>query len=366
MPYYQYLRKSSDDEQIRTVNGLLRLKEALANEIPKKTISENLLIATWNIREFDSNNYGMRSDEALYYIAEIIDHFDMIAIQEVNENLEALERVKLLLGYAYKVVFSDVTEGNSGNNERLAFMYDSRKLSFTGLAGEVVIPPVKVTTDSGEKMYNPATQLARTPLILGLRTAWFKFSVSTVHIIYGSGSNDEPRRVKEIQLLSDFLAARADDKNSHTDNMILLGDFNIFKPSNQTFKEIAKNFTIPKPLQDLPTNVPQSKFYDQIAFRGNVPSDEIQGGVFNFFNHVYRLEDELAYADKMPDTYHKKTEADKKTRYYKTYWRTHQMSDHLPMWMELKIDFSKDYLNNLKDGVITEDEEVLPSMPLNF
>jgi hypothetical protein len=32
-----------------------------------------------------------------------------------------------------------------------------------------------------------------------------------------------------------------------------------------------------------------------------------------------------------------------KTRYYKD-WRTYQMSDHLPMWIELKTDFSMEYL----------------------
>ena len=34
----------------------------------------------------------------------------------------------------------------------------------------------------------------------------------------------------------------------------------------------------------------------------------------------------------------------RKRIYYRTYWRTHQMSDHLPMWVELKIDFSRQYL----------------------
>ncbi len=33
-----------------------------------------------------------------------------------------------------------------------------------------------------------------------------------------------------------------------------------------------------------------------------------------------------------------------KHRYYKTYWRTHQMSDHLPMWIEFKVDFAEEYL----------------------
>jgi hypothetical protein len=36
-------------------------------------------------------------------------------------------------------------------------------------------------------------------------------------------------------------------------------------------------------------------------------------------------------------------------------WRTFQMSDHLPMWVEIKIDYSTEYLKGkLKDtfGVI--------------
>ena len=308
MPYYQYLRNSLEAERIRTSNGLLRLKEALKEKIPRKTISENLLIATWNIREFDSKDYGFRSQEAIYYIAEIIDHFDIIAVQEVNEDLYALNRVKKILGFAWKVIYSDVTKGKSGNNERLAFLYDSRKLTFTGLAGEIVIPPKRIQTEDGDRIYQPQDQLARTPLLIGLRTSWFKFSISTVHIIYGSNSADEPRRIKEIELLSDFLAERTENPHAHSNNMILLGDFNIFKPSNETYEQITKNFFIPEELQELPTNVPQNKFYDQIAFRGDVPLERIQGGIFNFYEHVYRLADEQSYADQMPNTYHNHTE----------------------------------------------------------
>ena len=348
MPYYQYLRYLPDEgERERSAQGLLRLKDALAAEVPKKTIADNLLIATWNIREFDSNAYGERMQEAIYYIAEIIDHFDLVAVQEVNENLYGLNRVMKVLGDAWKVIYSDTTEGNSGNDERLAFLYDTRKLTFTGLAGEIVIPPQKMEEEGQTNWYEPATQLARTPFLIGLRTSWFKFMISTVHIIYGRGVNDDPRRVKEIGLLSDFLAARASSRHAHSQNLILLGDFNIFKPSNDTFNEITRNFYIPPGIQNLPTNVKQDRFYDQIAFLGEVPTAEIQGGVFNYYNHVYRLEDELEYADRMPATYQNKTEAADKTRYFKTYWRTHQMSDHLPMWVELKIDFSRPYLNNL-------------------
>lgn len=347
MPYYQYLRNTDEDERKRTAEGLLRLKAALASSVPAKTISENLLIATWNIREFDSKSYGKRSEEAIYYIAEILDHFDLIAVQEINEDLEGLYRVRRVLGNQWRIIYSDTTAGKSGNQERLGFLYDSRKLTFTDLAGEVVIPPMQVPTEDGAKVYQPQEQLARTPFIVGLRTSWFKFMISTVHIIYGRGVNDSPERVREIQLLSDFLAERTERQYAHARNLILLGDFNIFKKSNKTFAEITRNFYIPEELQDLPSNVSQNKYYDQIAFRGDVPVKDINAGIFNFFEHVYRLEDELNYASKMPDTYSDKTDPAAKTRYFKTYWRTHQMSDHLPMWVELKIDFSEDYLKNM-------------------
>ena len=45
MPYYQYLRNANTAERELAVAGLLRLKDALAAQIPKKTTAENLLIA---------------------------------------------------------------------------------------------------------------------------------------------------------------------------------------------------------------------------------------------------------------------------------------------------------------------------------
>lgn len=345
MPYYQYLRGVSKEERQRTAAGLLRLKDALATQVPDRSLSENLLIATWNIREFDSKNYGERMQEAIYYIAEIIGHFDLVAVQEVNENLDGLYRLKKVLGRHWQSIYTDVTVGRRGNRERLAFLYDSRKLSFTSLAGEIVIPPHEERDEGGSTIYQPAEQLARTPFIIGLRAGWFSFTITTLHILYGSSSNDDPRRVKEIGMLSDFLAERTDDPNAQSPNLILLGDFNIFKPENDTYKEITRNFYIPPEIQHLPSNVRQNKFYDQVAFRGNVPTDEIQGGVFNFYDYVYRPQDEEEYASYMPDTYHDKDDPEDKRRYYEVYWRTHQMSDHLPIWVELKIDFSRNYLS---------------------
>ena len=55
--------------------------------------------------------------------------------------------------------------------------------------------------------------------------------------------------------------------------------------------------------------------------------------------------------DAMGDAYHTTSEGNPRSdsgkhTYYRTYWRTHQMSDHLPMWVELKIDYSREYLKD--------------------
>lgn len=53
-------------------------------------MTNTLLLATWNIREFDSGKYSYRGDDPYYYIAEILSRFDSIAIQEVRDGLYPL------------------------------------------------------------------------------------------------------------------------------------------------------------------------------------------------------------------------------------------------------------------------------------
>jgi len=57
----------------------------------------------------------------------------------------------------------------------------------------------------------------------------------------------------------------------------------------------------------------------------------MKSGTFPFFDHVYRDEDRQSYR---PDATEKE---------YKQ-WRTFKMSDHLPLWVEIGVDFGTDYL----------------------
>ncbi len=160
MPFYYWIDGEKESGK-RTAEGLLSLKDGFEKAaIPARTASDSLLLATWNIREFDSSKYGERGQESIYYIAEIMSRFDLVAVQEVNENLEALETLMRYLGGWWKYLITDVTEGTRGNRERMAFVYDSRKLSFGGIAGEVLIWPSRASISSPLSERSPTNRLS--------------------------------------------------------------------------------------------------------------------------------------------------------------------------------------------------------------
>jgi endonuclease/exonuclease/phosphatase family metal-dependent hydrolase len=347
MPLYYRLDGTTPDGK-RTAAGLLRLREQM-KEIPPKDVSDTLLLATWNIREFDSAKYGPRLEEAYYYIAEVASHFDLVAIQEVREDLKPLQKLRALLGNWWGYLVTDVTAGTAGNRERLAFVFDGRKVRLSGVAGEIVIPPVK----KGNKEVAPAEQLARTPYLCGFKAGWARFNLCTVHIVYGKSKPNDPARVDEIRELCQFLAARAKQDVSREENLIILGDFNIFSRKDATMEQVtAAGFQVPKELQQLKgSNVRHDKFYDQIAFMVNDRMLESTGraGVFDFYESVFRASGEADYLEVARQN-QKQAKPEKKLPAGKwpgkgyLDWRTYQMSDHLPMWVQLKIDFCNEYL----------------------
>ena len=355
MPFYYEIDANTEAGR-RTAQRLLVLRDQLDAEIPRRFAEGTLLLGTWNIREFDSAAYGSRSAECFYYIAEILSRFDLIAVQEVREDLAALDRVRRVLGLWWKYLVTDVTAGTAGNRERLAFLYDSRKVRFSGVAGEVVLPPVKIKDGRKTIRTDPSRQLSRSPFICSFQSGWFKFMLCTVHILYGTSAAEDPMRRKEIQEIANFLARRAAEVSTWSQNLILLGDFNIFRPTDVTFKALTdEGFVVPKGLQKLPANATKNKHYDQIAFKvRDVDLEAVQSGVFDYYKTIYTLDDEKLYAPQMGKAYLRtKTgarNAKSRASYYKTFWRTHQMSDHLPMWVELKTDFGREYLTRRASG----------------
>jgi endonuclease/exonuclease/phosphatase family metal-dependent hydrolase len=346
MPDYAALPSIADAAQRqRTVEGLKRLRPGLAAAIPARTATDTLLLATWNIREFDDGKCGYRSDEAYFYIAEVLSRFDLIAIQEVRNGLYPLQRLQKLMGAGWDFIVTDVTLGVAGNTERMAYLFDRRKVQFSGLAAELVLPKDGKATDP------EPVQFARSPYVAGFRAGWADITLCTVHIYYGDDTPVDPRRLAEITALGKTLAKNADklsaapqalaDGPKAPSNLLLLGDFNIFNRADVTFDALIQaGFKIPEALQKVPgSNVDRNKHYDQIAFYKQLSHLTPTGraGVFDVYEHVYRLADEALYADERKV---------KPGRSYKD-WRTYRLSDHLPMWIEFGVDDADAYLAGL-------------------
>ena len=342
MPFYRDLTRTTTKGR-RTLERLIELRGVFeAQGLPQRNLESTLLIATWNLREFDSASYGSRTDESIQYIAEIVSRFDVVAVQEVRKSLDGLDRLMRVLGSYWNYLVSDVTEGAKGNRERLAILYDTRKLRLSGLVGEIVLPPLDG---------HPVEQIDRTPYIVGFTAGWAKFALVTAHLRWGTGVANDPGRLREIDHLAAFLDRRASDKTSWARNMVLLGDFNIFRPTDPTALALSDHgFVVPAPIIDARTNLSRRRSYDQIAFhvdRDRIDDVEV-GGVFDYSGVLYRDSDEANYVDDMGSAYRTKrtgvdrTEAERTAHYRR--WRTHQMSDHLPLWTELKIDYSERYL----------------------
>ena len=302
-----------------------------------------------------------------------------MAVQEICEDLWPLKKLMFILGDRYDYIVTDVTHSSlGGNRERLGFIYDKYKVKFTGEAGEIVLPKKLLISEAGKE----GRQFSRTPFGVEFQSGWFKFKFSTVHIYFGSNSGNTPqykRRVAEIDAVAKYLATEAKKKES---NHILVGDFNIKKAGSDGFNALEKHGF--KTVQNKKgSNKDQTKYYDQISFRAKrnqiaFLEPKRADRVIQFFDSIYRKEDYTTYKSvmtvminrkiKLAEKALKATTAKGKTKklkkqiatlnaakrsdtslekYYDE-WRTFQASDHLPLWVEIKIDFSNEYLEGLK------------------
>jgi len=320
MPYYGDMRRYEPVLKARVSEGLLRLRADLKQHVPDRALRSTILLATWNIREFGGNKGGGRTPESLHYIAEILSAFDLIAVQEVRD-LDDLKAVVRLLGPRWDYMVTDVTEGRAGNRERMAYVFDTRTVRFRNLVGEIVIPKAHLLADQ--------RQFARTPFLAAFQAGWSKFNLVTVHMYFGDERGAKfDRRVEEIAYISEFLAKRSQKEG---ETYVALGDFNVVNPDDRTMTALESGGF--RMLTDVPSNLGGDKWYDQIAVRAQRNEFKPTGrsGAYDFRAAVFRGVDEPVYADRLG------------RMRFKT-WSTYQMSDHLPLWAELEVDFSDAYL----------------------
>jgi exonuclease III len=362
-PKFNQLTEKAD--RLRIIENIIELRKHLKRDIPERTVGETFLLATWNIRDFGAYggkhfNPSPRLTESLFYIAEIISAYDLVAMQEVNENMSEFIKLMEILGPNWRYIATDTTEGSGGNGERMAFIYDTSKVFFQNIAGEIVLPERTKKKDEKDDK-----QFARTPFLVKFQIGWLKFNLCTVHLYYGEDKGEKlDRRVKEIDNIAGFIHKRCEKDN---ENYILLGDMNIVSATDATMAALKKHdFILPSDItkKHIPSNMNQDKLYDQIAFlykdeMVELGKSENNAGVFNYYQTIFREKDFDIYY-KIATNKDEKNKQDKfiwgeneteRKKYFKSDWRTWQMSDHLPMWVELKIDFTDKFLEKLKEEV---------------
>lgn len=281
----------------------------------------NLLLASWNIANLGVHK---RRPADLKVIAAILSWFELIAIQEIADNLDDFLGLIAELPDHFAWIFND----RAGNDERSGYIYDTRRVSLSPKIGEVVIVDSDRRYITLPGITRKFQGFNRNPYLAGFYVESTQLLLTNCHLIYGSqGSSAErkasiERRQLEAYAIARWCDLRRNDKHRWTRNILALGDFNL--PRAETGDAIyaaltKRGLSLPPHTTRIPTNVSNSADYDQIAVTPGLKSKVKKMGVFDFDGAIF---------------------ADIFDAAAPGYWRScakYYISDHRPLWMQLEL-----------------------------
>ena len=254
--------------------------------IPDKAAGR-LLVATWNVA-----NLGVqeRRDQDYRLIAELVTWFDLVAIQEVNDDLRGLRAIQPHLPPSFRVLFSDA----GGNNERLAFLYDTGKVQLLEKVGEVAVPPDELRHIRLPGIEQRFDGFDRNPYLAAFQSGGLRFVLVNVHIYFGSDSaRSMNRRRLETYAVARWADLRRRSRHAFSRDIIALGDFNLPKltPGDPVFEALTRRgLELPRHSTDIGSSIATASHYDQIAFFPGETRSDFTGrsGVFDFDGALFR------------------------------------------------------------------------------
>jgi len=299
-----------------------RIKSA---QIPSSKLDKTVNIATWNIRHWGQKK---RKKCSLHYIAEILQQFDLISVVELRRDVSELKYVLELLGEYWSAIYSDYIPDAGGNKERIAYVFDTRSVQFTGMSAETDGPRKKNKITG---IYEPTFSWWRKPYMGSFKAGSFDFVVLSVHLQWGTRGG----RKKELEELAIWVKEYLKDEYRVDRDIILMGDFNIDSYESELYEAVSQyGLKAPDAIikSKFGSNLATNKRYDQILHHpqqtGSVFTDK--GGVLDFYKNNY----------KSLKPYKNLT----KTKF------TYELSDHLPLWIQLNIDTADEKLDALISG----------------
>jgi endonuclease/exonuclease/phosphatase family metal-dependent hydrolase len=242
----------------KTITILLLLVIAAA-----QLAADPFTLASWNVRILSDNS---RDDGELREIAQIIERYDITAIQEVRDS-RVLDRLVDMLGPNWEYIVSEPS--GRGVKELYAFVYDTREIEN--------MSPVSLIDDQYDLFI-------REPAVAAFTADHFDFVLVSIHVIYGDRIAD---RRDEISLLDDVMSM-VNHQFPGEEDVILLGDFNM-DGEDESWQ--MSGYT-PIISADMKTTITDTSSYDNIW----LPTAQTYQTDFDQFYEMYSF-DELMHSD---------------------------------------------------------------------
>jgi hypothetical protein len=247
------------------------------------------------------------------FLKRFVSRYDLLAIQEVMDDLSGIRRLKKMLGSSFELIVSDTTgaiPGSRGLRERLAYLYRPERIELKELTSDitydrsVVISTLKQDVDVWKTFFKDfddnnrhreqqgkaklgLSDVEHPKFLIFIRTphcASFSikgrggassvdFLAVNAHLLYGQS---EEERTREFFALLEWLVRRAkQSKRMYYKNMILMGDLNMdFVSPDSRYSDIVKL------LIELNSNL----LTGQSAARVNFPFLDVHQGQTSLFN----------------------------------------------------------------------------------
>ena len=256
---------------------------------------QTITLATFNVRIFSN---GSRDDQELEQIADVLELYDFVAIQELRDTLVLRRAVNELATRGYKYAFDASNRvGRGSPYELYAFLYRTDKI-------QLVTPGVLWGETNDE--------FIREPFYATFRSGNFDFTVITIHVLYGDSQSE--RRPEIIELANVFQAVQSGNANEQ--DVILVGDFN-FPPTDQgwtNLKAIPTMTWLVNPPEK--TTISDASLYDNFWFQSQYVTEYADSfDIYVFDEDVFGNDDQAASL---------------------------AVSDHRPVWAVFRTDMQDD------------------------
>lgn len=355
----------------------------------------SVLLGSFNIRKL--GDVASRSEETWAFLADVCRRFDLLAVQEVMDDLSGLRELQERMGPDFALVVSDQTgvfPGERGLGERLGFIYRWDTVERREMASDITYDRTKLIDSLarnwdtlGEDMAEYPRELAkyeagelspkpdaprltfflsfiRQPYCVAFRIAGregakpYEFMAVNAHLLFGDTLRD--RRL-EFEALIEWLMSRLeDDTDAYYPDLVLLGDLNLdynnptrdrprierfIKSLNERLKggpSVNFPFLDPHPARTdvFRTNARMKETFDHIALftrDPRLPTHEANStmGTLPEGPDYGVFEFVSLFSDALYDLPFNSLSDDQRDVLLEKF--EHEVSDHMPLWLRLPL-----------------------------